>query len=151
MPNSKIQNEQEVVRWFEEGRTYRWMCEEYLRKYNLQVQPSMFGNFRNRRGLPRRYVRNDDLIPWAVKEQHRWEYPVMMLRLEARKRGGMTISEDNEGRLRAWHRHMEETGTVLHYDPDTPEGWFYVPRRTGIDKDVIREPGRKTTTKRNAD
>lgn len=151
MANIKIQDESEIIRWFEEGRTYRWMCEQYLTKYNLQVQPSMFGNFRRRHGLPRRYVRNDTLIPWAVKQEHRWEYPVMMLRLEARKREGKSIGEENEGRLAAWHRHLDETGSVLHYDPDTPEGWFYVARRKGIDQDVIREPERKTTTRRNAD
>jgi hypothetical protein len=46
---------------------------------------------------------------------------------------------------------MEEDGTVLHYDPDTEQGWFYVPKRDGIDTDLIRKPERVTTTRRAAD
>lgn len=42
---AKIVDEGEVIRWFEEGRTYKWMTEEYLRKYNLEVAPSIWGNF----------------------------------------------------------------------------------------------------------
>ena len=47
----KIQNEQEVIRWFDEGRTYQWMTDEYKRKYGIDVALSMWGNFRRRRGL----------------------------------------------------------------------------------------------------
>ena len=34
------EGEEEVRRWIEdEGRTYKWMVEEYDRKYNLKVSP----------------------------------------------------------------------------------------------------------------
>lgn len=46
--------------------------------------------------------------------------------------------------LNAWLAGLERDGTVIHYDPDTPEGWWYVPRREGIDTDLIRVPERKT-------
>lgn len=151
MSAGKIVDEGEVFRWFEEGRTYRWMVEEYLRKYNIETVPGMWGNFRRRKGIARRSVRNDDLIPWYVKPEHRWAYPVMMLRLEGRVREGYPLSDENEGRHRTWRRQMEETGTVVHYDPDTEEGWFYVPRREGIDLDLIRKPDRKTTPKHRSD
>lgn len=61
--SSNIQDEAEVVRWFEEGRTYRWMTEEYERKYNLVVSPSLWGDFRRRKDLPRRIDRDDELRP----------------------------------------------------------------------------------------
>lgn len=63
MGRRKIQDESEVIRWFEEGRTYQWMIEEYRRKYDIETVVSMWGNFRRRRGLDRRIVRDDDLIP----------------------------------------------------------------------------------------
>ena len=91
MPASKIQDEQELLRWFEEGKTYREMKELYASQYNLDVGTSMFSNFRRRRGLDTRIVRDEALIPWAVLPQHRYAYPVMNLRHEARLRAGDDI------------------------------------------------------------
>lgn len=50
MAGRKIQDEGEVIRWFEEGRTYAWMAEQYRKKYHIDTVPSMWGNFRRRRG-----------------------------------------------------------------------------------------------------
>jgi hypothetical protein len=151
MGASKIQNEQEVIRWFEEGRTYSWMIEEYRRKYNIDTVPSMWGNFRRRRGLDRRIARDDELIPWEVKREHRWDYPVMMLRREARLRAGFDLSEDEAHGLEIWKQNLAKEDAVVHYDPDTEDGWFYVPRRKGVDTDLIRVPERKTTQRRRID
>lgn len=146
MPATKIQDEAEVIRWFEEGRTYSWMVDEYRRKYNIETVPSLWGNFRRRRGLARRIVRNDDLIPWAVNEEHRWNYAVQMLRSEARRREGKELRPMEELRLEAWSRGLERDGLVVHYDPDTEEGFFYIPREPE-DVDIIRYPKKKTTTR----
>lgn len=140
MPRSKIVNEQEVIRWIEEGKTYNWMVEEYERKYNIQTTPSMFGNFRLRRGLDRRIGRDDNLIPWEVKKEHRWHYPLAMLRVEARRREGRPLRESDAQRLASWKQMLAEQDLVVHYDPETEEGFFYVPRREGVDTDLIREP-----------
>ena len=150
MPATKIVNETEVIHWFEEGRTYAWMVEEYKRKYNIDTVPSLWGNFRRRRGLTRRIVRNDDLIPWAVNEEHRWNYAVQMLRSEARRREGKELREIEAVRLDAWLKGLERDGLVVHYDPDTDAGFFYVPRESG-DDDIIRRPEKKTTTRLAAD
>ena len=145
MPASKIQNEQEIIRWFEEGRTYAWMVEEYRRKYNIETVVSMFGNFRRRRGLQRRQTRDYDLIPWAIEEQHRWAYPIIMLRAEARRREGKELREVDRTRLDAWLRRLQEDNVVVHYDPETDEGFWYVPRREGVDTDIVRIPEKKTS------
>ncbi|AWN07548.1 immunity repressor [Streptomyces phage Goby] len=150
MPARKIQNEQEVLRWFEEGRTYDWMVEEYKRKYNIETVPSLWGNFRRRRGLPRRIVRDDDLIPWLIKEEHRWLYPLAMLRVEARLRAGAKVSELELSRVTNWKQMLEEENAVVHYDPDTEDGFFYVPRQPD-DDDIIHKPQRKTTPRRRVD
>lgn len=151
MPASKIVDEAEVIRWFEEGRTYEWMAQQYREKYNIDTVPSMWGNFRRRRGLTRRIVRDDDLIPWAVKDEHRYTYPVSMLRIVARQRAGSELTESDASRLASWLRTREQEDTVVHYDPDTEEGFWYVKRRPGVDKDLIREPERKTTTRPHRD
>ena len=150
MAAGKIVSEQEVIRWFEEGRTYQWMVEEYRRKYNIDTVPSLWGNFRRRRGLARRITRDDNLIPWAVKVEHRWAYPLAMLRVEARRRAGRELREDDRARLESWLEMLSEEDAVVHYDPDTDEGFFYVSREDG-DSDLIHQPARKTTLRRAAD
>jgi hypothetical protein len=146
----KIQNEQEVLRWFEEGRTYKWMVEEYRRKYAIDTVPSLWGNFRRRRGLDRRLTRDDDLIPWLLNPEHRWLYPVVMLRAEARRRDGKELSADETKRLATWKQMLAENDAVVHYDPDTEDGFHYVPRGAG-DHDLIHEPEVKTTTRPRVD
>lgn len=140
----KIVDDGEVVRWFAEGRTYEWMTSEYLRKYNIEVVPSIWGNFRRSRGLPRRITRDDDLIPWAVRREHRWKYPLAMLRVEARRRAGRPLRQVDQERLESWTQHLASKGVVVAYDPDTSAGFSDVPREDD-DTDMIRRPRRKTT------
>jgi hypothetical protein len=42
--------------------------------------------------------------------------------------------------LQAWLTRLEQEGTVVLYDRSTTSGWLYVPRRIGVDRDLIREP-----------
>ncbi|OIJ66033.1 hypothetical protein [Streptomyces mangrovisoli] len=150
MGKRKIVNESEVIRWFEEGKTYQWMIDEYKRKYDIETVSSMWGNFRRRRGLDRRIVRDDELIPWFVKEEHRWAYPLAMLRAEARRRAGKELTEADQNRLKNWMKMIQQENAVVHYEPDTEEGFFYVPRQAG-DDDLIHRPKSKTTPRPNAD
>lgn len=149
MAPGKIVDEGEVLRWFEEGRTYKWMAEEYLRKYNIEIGISGFSQFRRRKGLSRRIPRNDQLIPWKVKQEHRFAYPLMMLRVEARKRDGYKLRESDKDRLASYLSMLEREGAVIHYEPDTEQGFFLVPRQPG-DHDLIHEPKRKTTVRPHA-
>ncbi|MEU7570344.1 hypothetical protein [Micromonospora sp. NPDC049240] len=151
MVASKVQSEQEIIRWFEQGKTYQWMVEEYKRKYDIDVVPSFFGNFRRRHGLERRVTRNEELMPWFVQEQHRSLFPAQMLRAEARRREGKELKPAEDRRLQSFLKRLKDEGLVVHYDPDTDEGWFYVPARPDIDTDLIRRPARKTTPRPKAD
>ncbi|MFI2674001.1 hypothetical protein ACH5AU_31345 [Streptomyces albidoflavus] len=150
--HSKIVDEREVKKWFAEGRTYAWMVKQYLEKYNVKTTVSMWANYRRRNGLERRQVRDDDLIPWHVEGKHRWRYDVMMLRLEARRRAEVDLDQRDEQRLTSWLAELKEAKAVIHYDPETEEGFFWVPRPAGAKPtDLIREPERKTTKRRRAD
>lgn len=142
MSNTKIQDEGEVRRWMEDGMTYAEMAEIYREKYNIDTSPSMWAMARRRLGVPMRIARDDKLIPWAVKAEHRWDYPIVMLRMVARRRQGFELTEQYEHDVDAWLKGLEEDNTVVHYDPETDQGWFYVPRREGVDLDLIREPER---------
>lgn len=142
MPAKKIQDETEVMRWFREGRTYKWMIEQYQKKYNIETTIATWSNFRRRHGLDRRMAWDGNLIPWKVEAQHRYAYPILMLRKEARRRAGFDLSPKEVDEVEGFIRSLERDGAVIHYDPETKEGWFRVPRREGTDMDLIREPGR---------
>ncbi|MCG8926664.1 hypothetical protein [Lentzea sp. CC55] len=139
MPRSKIQDEGEVVRWMEEGKPYSWMVEEYKRKYNVETSISMWSNFRRRHDFEGRMARDPELVPWKVKEEHSWATPLTMLRLEARRRQGFPLRPQDETRLINWLDAVKLQQAVVHYDPDTEEGFFYVPREER-DDDLIRRP-----------
>lgn len=139
--------ESEVRRWFEEGKTYREMVDLYREQYNLEVSQTMFSNRRSQRGWARRHVRDDELIPWFVKLEHRNQRPVVMLRLEARARADLPLSEEEWSELTYFREQLQEKQAVVYYDPD--KGFFYVPREPG-DTDMIRRPSKKETTARKA-
>jgi hypothetical protein len=73
-----------------------------------------------------------------------------MLRAEARRRAGKDLTETDQNRLKNWMEMIKEEDAVVHYDPDTEEGFFYVPRQEG-DDDLIHRPKAKTTPRPNAD
>ena len=146
MPASKIQDHAEVLRWFDEGRSYTWMCQEYERKYNLLTVPSMWGNFRRRHGLTHRINRDQALIPWKVEAEHRWDYDVVMLRLEARRRAGAAVHPRDRSRFEYWRASLDAQNLVISYD--STSGFARVPRRVGIDLDLIREHDGPPTSRR---
>lgn len=139
MAATKVQDHQEAVRWIEEGKTYSWIVEEYRRKYHIETTPQMWGNFRRKHGLERRLHRDRELIPWRVKKEHRWEYPLAMLRLVARQRRGDKLRESDQQKLDSWLKQMKEQDLVVYYDPETEPGFFLVPREPQ-DKDLVRMP-----------
>jgi len=140
MAASTIRDEDEVIRWFSEGRTYAWMSEEYERRYNITTAASLWADFRRRNSLSRQVVPDTCLVPWHVEEVHRWAFGLAMQRMEARRRAGAALAPGDSVRLAGWRRELAGRGLVVHYDPDTAQGFFYVPRRPGIDLDLIREP-----------
>lgn len=145
MPGSIIAStaggEDEVRRWFEAGKTYAWMQEEYLRKYNLSVSITMFANLRARRGWTRRIAETSNLIPWSVKPEHRFHRLVALLRYEERRRSGLPLQPRYERELTNFLASLKEAGAVVHYDPDTDEGFFLVAREER-DDDLIRRPSK---------
>lgn len=80
-------------------------------------------------------------IPWSpIRPEHRQKYLARMLRAAARRADGRGNAPVIEAQLDLFLKRLNELDAVVHYDPDTEEGFFRVPRRHGIDKGLIREP-----------
>lgn len=88
-----------------------------------------------------------ELIPWKVKPEHKG-YVLNLLQTEGRLRAGLPCNEADARHVEALKSQLARDGLVIHYEPDTEEGWFYVPRREGIDRDIIRQPDRVTAARR---
>ncbi|WP_411120615.1 hypothetical protein [Streptomyces sp. x-19] len=136
---SKVQNVAEAVRWIKEGKSYSWIVEKYLEKYNIETTTSMWATFRHRQGLDLQITRDTELIPWTVEAKHRWKYPLTMLRYEARLRSKQELKPDQQERLDNWKATLREKDRVVYYDPETDAGFFLVPREA-TDTDLIRKP-----------
>lgn len=140
-PRRKMRDVNEFRRWYDAGHSYRWMADEYKRKYGDTVAPTMFSNWRIKLGLrPRLAVRDRRIIPWDVREEHQTLLPMRMLQLEARRQRKLALTPLQLRRHESWRQKLEEGNLVVHYEPETEQGFFYVPRREGVDTGLVRVP-----------
>lgn len=98
---------------------------------------------RNHLGLRPVHQRHSDLIPWRVLPEHSHAFPAQMLRLEGRRRRGDSIPPADEVKRARFIRRLTREDIVVDYSaehPDYRNGWAYVERRPGIDRDIIRDP-----------
>lgn len=88
-----------------------------------------------------RATMDDTGVPWhPIRAEHRSRYLVRMLRAATRRQRGEKSSPVIDAQLDNFLKHMEELDAVVHYDPDTDEGFFRVPRRHGVDEGLVRNP-----------
>lgn len=133
-------SEDEIKTWFAESRSFAWMVEEYKRLTGTDTHESLWSNYGKRRGLMQPQPKApDSLLPWSIKDQHRWHHCLMMLRAESRKRRGLSVREMDLARLDAFHAHLKAANVVVAYDPESEEGFMYVPREAS-DRDIVRAP-----------
>lgn len=137
-----ISNEKQIVEWIAEGRPYREIVELYNMAFGRRLSQSTINNVRKRNDMPGRIHRDDRLIPWAVAPEHRDRMDLVMLRTEGRLRAGLDVVETRWVDHQSWRRDLDASGMVIHYDRE--DGFTWVPRRPGIDLDLIREPDERT-------
>ena len=149
--DSTAGGEFEVRTWYLKGETYAWMVQEYKRKYDLTVSPSIFSYRRSARGWERRQRTRDDLIPWAIKDEHQWHRHLVMLRLEARRRrfGTETMRDGDVRELATFRDQLKADNLVIDYDPHTEAGFLLVPRESS-DIDIVRQPTEAAQLQRRA-
>ena len=88
-----------------------------------------------------RTYKSESGLPWhPIRPEHRNKHLARMLRAAARRQQGKSNAAVLEAQLDSFLASMEEGGWVVHYDPDTAEGFWRVLRRPGIDKGFVREP-----------
>lgn len=136
---AKIVNHPEMRTWIEEGRPYDWIVGQYADRYGVTLTVAAVASYRFRHQLTRRQVRDRDLIPWQVEKDHRNVYLLEMLRLEARVRAGAPLSDREKQRHQEFRTNLAIARAVVHYVPDSVDGFQYVPR-LAQDDDIIRRP-----------
>lgn len=140
MTQQLVPGKEVLRRYAQAGLTQRQMVEAWERESNIRVSRSAMGMALARYeivGNRRRRARYEDMIPWTVKNEHQKSYDLWMLRLEARRRRGEEIDAGQLSRLNSWRLDLIEESAVIVYDPDTEQGFFWVPRVEG-DDDIIR-------------
>lgn len=140
MQNSVIPDIHELESWLRGGLSPREASERYAER-GLNVSANAIAVTRWRKGWPKMYLTHEALIPWKVAPQHVRLLHHRMLSAESRRRQGKppTRAEDLR-QLEKWLAWLRDGDAVIHYDADTPEGWWPVHRRPGVDTDLIRVP-----------
>jgi hypothetical protein len=137
LPDSKVRR---LVR---EGLGNQEIVDRLRQEDGIEVTSSAISVFRSRHGLPPAPGRHDDLIPWRVKREHASLWAAKVLRWESRRRSGETLNERAQRRLDAFLQRLVNEDAVVHYEPESAEGFWLVPRRHGVDADIIRDPAVK--------
>jgi hypothetical protein len=69
-----------------------------------------------------------EMLPWTVSLVHRHHNDARMLRLEGRRRDGGKLHPDEARWLEGWKRELRNANAVVHYERDSEEGFYWVPR-----------------------
>lgn len=133
----------EVDQLMRQGLTDREIADFLYKEHNISVTPNAIVAWRRRHGKKPKRPRYNDLLPWRVREEHIYDYIPRLLRFEARMRQGLPVAPKDQANVRLFKQKLDGAfpgGGVVHYDPDTEQGWWVVERRPGIDTDLIRNP-----------
>lgn len=133
MSCDQIVDGQQVRLWAREQKTWEWMSQEYERCYNRLVPAHAFQEFLAAHPSVDPLTA---LVPWEVDPEDRWDLACAMLHIEARRRSGHRLRARDLKRLEVWKAQLAQRDLVVHY---SDSGFTYVPRRAGVDTDLIRE------------
>lgn len=141
-PPRILPSESILRKWVEEeGLTHQECADRVYEQTGIRVSRASVSASLSKAGYTKR-VRYPELIPWRVAIAHNKHHFLNMLRLEARQRAGLPLTDFEEKNLTSFKRRLKESDAVIAYVRDTDEGWFLVKRRP-VDKDMIREPDRR--------
>lgn len=113
----------------ESGLTHQEIADVISRETGRSVGRSTISAALSRAGLTDR-IRYDSVIPWPrIKMEHNHHYALSMLRLKARIDADLPVTEENLKRFESWERKLRENNAVVVYRPDSPDGFYYCPRR----------------------
>ena len=129
-----------LQKYVERGLTHQQIADLITKETGVPIARSTVSAALSRAGLTDR-VRYDEVIPWKpIKAIHNRHYALAMLRLEARRQGGLTLTEEQAKRLESWKAKLEEENALVVYLPDTEDGFYYVKRKPSEKDSLIRYP-----------
>lgn len=135
----RIPSESQLAKWVKDGLSHNEICDRIEKETGYRPGRSTVSAALSRAGLTNR-VRYDDVIPWKrISVDHNTHYALTMLRTAARIKHGLDVNPRDLSRFQAWKERLDEANAVVHYEYNSPEGFYYVPRRKGVDKGLIRE------------
>ena len=135
----KILPDHLVQRLLREGKSYGEVV-RYLEEHeNIVVTRQAISAWRKRRGDDMSFL-SPQAMPWKLRDEHRQLEPAKVIRWHARVERGDALTPADQRRYDRAMAHLREHDAVIHYDPDTEQGWFLVPRREGVDTGVVRDP-----------
>lgn len=135
----KVPSKTQLRRYLSRGLTQAEIVEAWAEDSGERVSRSAIGMAITRYDLKSSRTRPTypDLLPWKIAPEHNNHIDARMLRFEGRRRAGLSLSEAEQRWLDKWKTEMQEAGAVVHYERDTDEGFFWVPREAEHGDDLI--------------
>lgn len=139
MPAKRIIPSDSILEhWVQDGLTLEQMRDRVEEDTGIRPGKSTISAALSRAGLTTR-VRYEE-IPWPrIAVEHNTNYILTQLRIGARLNRGLPVREADKRRYEDWVAKVHEAGAVIDYDPDTSEGFHYVPRLDG-EEGLVRMP-----------
>lgn len=139
----KLPSESIMAGWVRDGMTHEEIAKRISEEIGEPVSRTSVSGALSRAGYTNR-LRYDDYIPWSpVALRHNGAYQLTMLRIGARLNadhdGVGKVTAGEKKRFEKWAQELKDKGLVVHYDYNTPDGFFYVPRRAQ-DTGLVRIP-----------
>lgn len=148
----RVPDADQLRAYLDRGLTHAEIAEAWLKDSGVKVSRSTVSMAVARFGLkdhsPRAHMRHSDLIPWKLQQEHVYRPEARLLRLEGRRRAGHELRDDELRWLENWKQELSAAGAVIHYDPDTEEGFFWVSR---LDPKVVTKGDDDLIDRSNAD
>lgn len=137
-----VPNPTQMRRYVERGLTQQQIADEYEKDTGIRCTRQAIGMALARYDMktvrPRK--RHTELLPWVIRREHAMANDARMLRMEGRRRLGEQLREKDLRILEGWMMRLDEQDAVVHYDPDTEKGFWWVPRKPEDGRGLIRKP-----------
>lgn len=134
----KILPDKLVEQLMRSGKTDGEIVKHLRDQENIAVTRQAISAWRRRRGDQKR-VMPPKAMPWKLREEHLQTEPARVIRWHARVERGEELTLPDRVRYERALKHLRENDLVFHYDAETEQGWFLVPRRPQ-DTGIVREP-----------
>lgn len=113
----------------DEGLSLKEILDRIKEAEGCEVPLGTLASALSRAGITER-VRYEEFIPWTpIKLEHNQAYPLVMLRLLARREHGLPEKVQDKKKLDAWLRRLHEEEAVVTYRYDSEHGFYYVRRK----------------------